>query len=92
MKDEKLTEKQTKRLAELHKSIKNEIRHVDMKEYSHNIISWTLCIISQEFGYNKANEAIDKFNLKRLGWSHETHDKKSINNSSNSEGTRDEKS
>ena len=76
-----MTKEKKQRLAELHKSIKDEIRHVNIKEYSHNIISWTLRIISQEFGYNKANAAIDKFDLKRFGWEHEKHDEKEpINN------------
>lgn len=58
------------RLTELYASIKKEVEFVDVKPYSHNIISLILRTISKEFGYNKANEAIDKFNLASLGWQH----------------------
>ena len=69
-----MTKEEKQRLAELHKNIKDEVKHVNIKEYSHNIISWTLRLISQEFGYNEANKTIDKFGLKRLGWHHEDHE------------------
>lgn len=59
------------RLAELYAEIEQEVEFVDIKPYSHNIISCILRIISKEFGYNKANEAIDEFNLTSLGWHHE---------------------
>ena len=62
--------KNKKRLTELHKNIKNEIEYINIKEYSHNIISWTLRIISKEFGYNEANKTIDKFKLELYGWKH----------------------
>ena len=60
--------KSKKRLAELYAEIKKEVKFVDVKPYSHNIISLILRTISEEFGYNKANEAIAKFELTPLGW------------------------
>lgn len=60
--------KNKKRLAELYTQIEKEVEFVDVKPYSHNIISLILRTISKEFGYNKANEAIDAFSLKSLGW------------------------
>jgi len=67
-KKKKLTKKQEKRLIELYARIEEEVEFVDIKQYSHNIISCNLRIISKEFGYNKANEAIDEFGLTSLGW------------------------
>ena len=67
-----MTKEEKQRLAELHKTIKDEVPHVNTKEHSHNIISWTLRIISQEFGYNEANKTIGKFKLNLYGWKHET--------------------
>lgn len=60
--------KDKERLAELYAKIKKEVKFVDVKPYSHNIISLVLRTISKEFGYNEANEAIDKFKLNEIGW------------------------
>ena len=60
--------KSKKRLAELYAKIKKEVKFVDVKPYSHNIISLVLRTISKEFGYNKANEAIAKFKLDEIGF------------------------
>ena len=65
---EKLTRKQEERLMELYARIEEEVEFVDIKQYSHNIISINLRIIAEEFGYNKANETIDEFALVSLGW------------------------
>jgi len=67
-----MAKEEKQRLAELHKSIKDEVPYVNIKEYSHNIISWTLRLISQEFGYNEADKTIDTFKLNLYGWKHET--------------------
>jgi len=69
-KKKKLTKKQEKRLMELYARIKEEVEFVNLKQYSHNIISCNLRIIAEEFGYNKANEAIDKLELNLYGWKH----------------------
>ena len=60
--------KNKKRLAELYAKIEKEVEFVDVKPYSHNIISLILRTISKEFGYNEANEAIDEFKLDEIGW------------------------
>jgi hypothetical protein len=71
MSDKKMTKKQREeRLMELYARIEREVEFIDIKQYSHNIISLNLRIISKEFGYNIANEAIDEFGLTLLGWSH----------------------
>ena len=55
IKNKKLVKKQS--LAELYQSIEKEVEFVDVKPYSHNIISYILRTISEKFGYNKANAA-----------------------------------
>ena len=67
--------RQEARLAELYAKIEREVEFVDVKPYSHNIISLILRTIGEEFGYNKANEAIDEFSLYLLGWKHEEEPK-----------------
>eukprot|EP01050_Picozoa_sp_SAG11_P011666 SAG11_NODE_1252_length_5386_cov_29.101759_4_plen_69_part_00 len=62
------TEEEEK-LKELYNKIKKEIPYIDIKSYSHNIISLTLNIMSEEFGEEKANETIVKLGLDKLGWS-----------------------
>ena len=61
-----------KTLKEWEDSILSEIPWVDIKNYSHNIISLVLNAISQGWGQKKANSTIDKFGLERLGWRKET--------------------
>ncbi len=63
------TEKED-RLMELYARIEDQVEFVDIKSYSHNIISLNLQIISKEFGYDEANKAIDEFALTLLGWKH----------------------
>ena len=58
-----------KTLRELRASIKKEVKYVDKKPYSHNIISLTLGIIAEEFGKAEANKAIVDFKLEKRGWS-----------------------
>ena len=48
--------------------IQNEVEFVDVKPYSHNIISTALRGISDGFGDAKANKAIEDFGLEELGW------------------------
>lgn len=71
-KEKKMTKKQQEeRLAELYARIEREVEFIDIKPYSHNIISLNLRIICKEFGYNKANKTIDKFSLTSLGFNKE---------------------
>ena len=60
-----------KTLEELKKIIEREKPFVDIKPYSHNIISLTLMQISKEFSFKEANKCIKDFNLESLGWKKE---------------------
>ncbi len=42
---------------------------VDIRPYSHNIISLTLKIVSDKLGQEEANELIIMCDLEELGWS-----------------------
>lgn len=70
MSKKKLPKEQQKKLVSLHREIREQIPFINLKPYSHNIISCVLRIIAKEFGYNKANEAIDKLELGPRGWKH----------------------
>ena len=48
--------------------IKYERQYVDVKPYSHNIISLELQIVSEKFGQAKANTIIRELKLDELGW------------------------
>lgn len=58
-------------LDEWREQIKNNAPHVDTKSHSHNIITICLQAISNHFGTDEANKAIDDFNLGELGWEKE---------------------
>jgi hypothetical protein len=49
-------------------SILKEIPYVDIKQYSHNIISLALGAIARGWGKPVANAVIDEFGLSLLGW------------------------
>lgn len=53
----------------IHEKIEKEVPYVDIKPYSHNIISLLLRQLSEEHGQWTANKAIDKFSLESMGWS-----------------------
>ncbi len=55
-------------LLEWRESILNEMPFVDVKEYSHNIISLALGAISRGWGQNMADKVITEFSLDELGW------------------------
>lgn len=55
-------------LAKLKKTIAKEVPYVDIKPYSHNIISLALGAIARDFGATKADKAIETFGLEKLGW------------------------
>jgi len=48
--------------------IKREIPYVDIKPYSHNIISLRLRLIGEQFGDEYANKIITDYELDKLGW------------------------
>ena len=58
-----------RRLKQLRDRIDREVDYVDIKPYSHNIISLTLQTIDKEFGRKEANKALIEFGLEDLGWS-----------------------
>lgn len=62
----------TKTLNDWRKGIKKEVPYVDIKPYSHNIISLSLGAIAKEFGQAEANKAIVDFDLESLGWAQVT--------------------
>ena len=55
-------------LEELKEIIDRERDFVDVKPFSHNIISLTLSEIANTYGEDEANKAIDDFDLEELGW------------------------
>jgi len=55
-------------LRELRSKIEAEVEYVDVKPYSHNLISIYLRQISKEFGDEVVNRIIDDFELESLGW------------------------
>lgn len=57
------------KLKSLYDKIEKEVDYIDVKPFSHNIVGLVLQEISKEFGQDRANEAIDHFNLELLGWS-----------------------
>ena len=55
-------------LLQQRKTIKQEIRYVDRKPYSHNIISLTLQCVVRDHGTESANQLIEELHLDELGW------------------------
>ena len=55
-------------LARCRKAIQQEVPFVDVKPYSHNIISLVLSKIARTWGQASANKTIRDFDLKSLGW------------------------
>lgn len=50
------------------KDIRKELPYVDIKPYSHNIISIGLRAVAKKFGEKEANKIIEELKLERLGW------------------------
>lgn len=48
--------------------IMEERKFVDIKPYSHNIISLELRVVSEKLGQSEANKLIRMCNLEPLGW------------------------
>jgi len=49
--------------------ILEEMYYVDVKPYSHNIISLSLSAIARGWGKSMANKIVEEFGLETLGWS-----------------------
>jgi len=56
-------------LKKARKVIKKEKPYIDIKPYSHNIISLILQHVSKTCGNKYANQLIDEFYLTHYGWS-----------------------
>ena len=48
--------------------ILHEIPYIDIKPFSHNIISLELRLVSEQFGQDVANQLIEHFGLDTKGW------------------------
>ena len=48
--------------------ILHEIPYIDIKPFSHNIISLELRLVSEQFGQDVANQLIEGFGLDTKGW------------------------
>jgi hypothetical protein len=57
------------RLNELRAQIEEEAKYVDVKPFSHNIITSALGLIQREFDTEQANRAVRDFGLEEKGWS-----------------------
>ncbi len=52
----------------IQKKIAEEVPYIDIKPYSHNIISCYLKSIMDDFGIDVFNETLEKFDLEEKGW------------------------
>lgn len=55
-------------LGEWIEMIENEVMFVNVKPYSHNMISAALGAIADRWGNAEANRVIDELELEHLGW------------------------
>lgn len=55
-------------LSELRSQISANVDFVDIKPFTHNIISVVLRIIAEDYGVEAANKTIRDFHLDQLGW------------------------
>ena len=65
----KLTEKD---FNDLYNQVEEEIQYVDVKPYSHNIISIGLRQVDEKYGKEKVIEIFNDFNLEEYGWTRPT--------------------
>lgn len=63
-----MKKKSKKTLEDWRDVIEREVEFVDVKPYSHNIISIALSAIKKDHGKDKANKAMEDFGLESLGW------------------------
>ena len=59
-----------KTLDEMRAELVLEAQFVDLKPYSHNLVTMILQDIAKKYGNKEANQAIDDFDLTDLGWKH----------------------
>ena len=65
----KLTEKD---FNDLYNQVEEAIQYVDVKPYSHNIISIVLRQVDEKYGKEKVIEIFNDFNLEEYGWTRPT--------------------
>ena len=65
---EAMSDKMKLELEKFKMTIKNEIPYIDIKTFSHNIISLELRLVSEQFGQDVANQLIKDFGLDTKGW------------------------
>jgi hypothetical protein len=63
-----MDEDKLQRINEIKAQILKEIPFVDIKPFSHNIISLELRLMSEEFGVQHANKIIVDYGLDKMGW------------------------
>ena len=59
-----------KEYLKLLRKVVEEIPYIDVRPYSHNIISLNLRIIEQKFGTRAVEAIIEMTDLRDLGWGH----------------------
>jgi hypothetical protein len=55
-------------MEEAREKLQANVGYVDVKPFSHNIISIVLRRVAEVHGHDAANELIDEFDLEDLGW------------------------
>jgi gamma-glutamyl:cysteine ligase YbdK (ATP-grasp superfamily) len=63
-----MDEDKVARLFKLKSMIQENIMWLDIRPYSHNLISLELRIIDEEFGQEYANKIILDYGLDKMGW------------------------
>lgn len=56
------------KLEEARIRINYELSYIDIKPYSHNMISIILTLVAKEDGKDAANSLIEEFELEKRGW------------------------
>jgi len=64
----KMNKEQEEKYIKLFNKISNEVNYIDIKQYSHNIISMCLEQIYKEIGIDKLKEVIKIQGLDKKGW------------------------
>lgn len=68
---QKLLAEKKRIIGNAEEAIRKEVKYVDIKPYSHNIINLWLREVATKVGKDDANMLIDKFHLERRGWKKE---------------------
>jgi len=64
----KMNKEQEEKYIKLFNKISNEVNYIDIKQYSHNIISMCLEQIYKEIGIDKLKEVVKIQGLDKKGW------------------------